>query len=45
MIVSIDCRIENDIVECSSCSVWSFAKKIDETVVLKGSGPIGSKGN
>jgi len=25
--------------------VWSFAKKIDETVVLKGSGPIGSKGN
>jgi len=28
MIVSIDCRIENGIVVCSSCSVWSFAQKL-----------------
>jgi hypothetical protein len=28
MIVSIDCRIQNDVVECISCSVWSFAQKL-----------------
>jgi hypothetical protein len=28
MIVSIDCRMEHDIVERRSCSVWSFVQKL-----------------